>query len=42
MVPELTVCDVAVSLVFYRQLGFQVRYQRSAPDFAYLTLGLDN
>ncbi len=29
MVPELTVRDVAVSLAFYRVLGFAVRFQRS-------------
>ena len=33
MVPELTVRDIAVSLAFYRLLGFAVRFQRSEPDF---------
>ena len=33
MVPELMVRDVAVSLAFYRVLGFAVRFQRSEPDF---------
>ncbi len=39
MVPELTVRDIAVSLTFYRLLGFTVRFQRSEPDFVYLTRG---
>ncbi len=39
MVPELTVRDIAVSLAFYRLLGFAVRFQRSEPDFVYLTRG---
>jgi len=39
MVPELTVTSVAASLLFYGRLGFAVRYQRSNPAFAYLTLG---
>jgi hypothetical protein len=29
----------AVSLDFYRLVGFQVRFQRTNPNFAYLTLG---
>ena len=39
MVPELTVRDIAVSLAFYRLLGFAVRFQRSEPDFVYLIRG---
>lgn len=39
MVPELTVRDVAVSLVFYQLCGFTVRYQRRTPDFAYIERG---
>ncbi|MGR6748272.1 bleomycin resistance protein [Aeromonas veronii] len=37
MVPELSVTDLARSLVFYTGLlGFSVRYQRDDPPFAYL------
>jgi hypothetical protein len=39
MVPELTVTSVAASLLFHMRMGFAVRYQRSNPAFAYLTLG---
>jgi hypothetical protein len=39
MVPELTVMQFAVSLDFYRLVGFQVRFERTSPNFAYLTLG---
>jgi hypothetical protein len=39
MVPELTVMQFVVSLDFYRLFGFQVRFQRTNPNFAYLTLG---
>ena len=39
MVPELTVMQFAVSRDFYRRVGFQVRFQRTNPNFAYLTLG---
>ena len=39
MVPELTVMQFAVSLNFYRLVGFQVRFQRTNPNFANLTLG---
>ncbi|HDZ8845900.1 TPA: VOC family protein [Aeromonas veronii] len=37
MVPELSVTDLARSLVFYTGLlGFSVRYRRDDPPFAYL------
>lgn len=37
MVPELTVMNFEQSLRFYTEiLGFKVRNQRSAPNFAYL------
>lgn len=40
MVPELTVSDFNASLTFYVDvLGFSVMILRSAPDFAYLSLG---
>lgn len=39
MVAELTVTSVAASLLFYLRMGFAVRYQRTNPAFAYLTLG---
>ncbi|MFM7679420.1 MAG: bleomycin resistance protein [Roseiflexaceae bacterium] len=39
MVPELTVSDFAMSLVFYQLSGFHVRFQRDNPRFAYLTRG---
>lgn len=39
LVPEMTVTSVAASLLFYGRLGFAVRYQRTNPAFAYLTLG---
>jgi hypothetical protein len=32
MVPELSVTDVANSLVFYRTIGFLVRFRRADPD----------
>ena len=39
MVPELMVMQFAVSIEFYRLGGFQVRFTRTGPNFAYLTLG---
>ena len=40
LVPELLVSDHAASLDFYvRIIGFQVRYERAAENFAYLDLG---
>jgi len=39
LVPELTVTDVEASLNFYRTVGFHVRFVRTSPPFAYLTLG---
>jgi catechol 2,3-dioxygenase-like lactoylglutathione lyase family enzyme len=37
LVPELTVFDFGRSKFFYVDiLGFEIRYQRSGPDFAYL------
>lgn len=39
LVPELSVSDLEVSLNFYRTVGFQVRFVRTSPPFAYLTLG---
>ena len=39
MVPELTVASLDTSLDFYLAAGFNVRFQRSAPPFAYLELG---
>ncbi len=39
LVPELTVMDVATSLVFYEAVGFQVAFRRSDRPFAYLELG---
>ncbi len=39
MVPELSVSNLEKSIEFYRRCGFQVRYQRENPDFAYLELG---
>jgi len=39
MVPELSVTDVAESLVFYQAIGFSVRFRRADPDFAYIELG---
>lgn len=36
LVPELSVLDCRRSLVFYRMLGFQVRYDRPEEGFAYL------
>ena len=39
MVPELTVADFSRSRAFYVEvLGFDVRFERSDPDFAYLIL----
>lgn len=40
MVPELTVADIVSSRAFYVDvLGFDVRFERTDPDFAYLSLG---
>ncbi|WP_243392645.1 bleomycin resistance protein [Kinneretia aquatilis] len=39
MVPELAVSDLAASLHFYRACGFEVRFRRDDPPFAYLELG---
>jgi catechol 2,3-dioxygenase-like lactoylglutathione lyase family enzyme len=39
LVPELTVADLDVSLRFYTLIGFQVRFVRDDPPFAYLELG---
>ncbi|BFM06366.1 bleomycin resistance protein [Halioxenophilus aromaticivorans] len=40
LVPELLVRDFQYSLSFYCDLlGFDIRYQRSAPSFAYLQRG---
>ena len=39
MVPELSVTDVADSLVFYQAIGFSVRFRRVDPHFAYIELG---
>ena len=39
LVPELNVTDFAVSLGFYRALGWQVAYDRPEDEFAYLRLG---
>jgi predicted lactoylglutathione lyase len=39
LVPELTVGDLEVSLRFYKLIGFQIRFRRSDPLFAYLELG---
>tara|TARA_R110002020_G_scaffold220742_6_gene428643 strand:- start:1847 stop:2248 length:402 start_codon:yes stop_codon:yes gene_type:complete len=40
LVPELTVTDLATSLVFYRDLlGFSVRYSRLDEGFAFLDRG---
>ena len=39
LVPELTVSDLPVSLDFYESCGFNVRFRRSNPSFAYIELG---
>jgi catechol 2,3-dioxygenase-like lactoylglutathione lyase family enzyme len=39
LVPELSVTDLDASLNFYRTVGFQVRFVRTSPPFAYLVLG---
>ena len=39
LVPELTVSKLTVSLVFYKEAGFRVRFQRERPAFAYIELG---
>lgn len=39
LVPELTVRDLEDSLRFYSIIGFQPRFRRDNPPFAYLTLG---
>ena len=39
LVPELTVTNVEASLAFYAAAGFQVRYRRATPAFAYIELG---
>ena len=39
LVPELTVRNLEESLRFYLAAGFQVRFKRDAPPFAYLELG---
>jgi catechol 2,3-dioxygenase-like lactoylglutathione lyase family enzyme len=39
LVPELSVTDLEASLNFYRTVGFQVRFVRTSPPFAYLALG---
>ncbi|WP_220447460.1 bleomycin resistance protein [Nonomuraea deserti] len=36
LVPELICSDIQASLVFYRLLGFRVRYERPQERFAYL------
>ena len=39
LVPELGVTDVDASLDFYRAAGFNVRFRREQPPFAYRELG---
>ena len=39
LVPELTVTDLEASLVFYAAAGFQIRYRRTSPAFAYIEQG---
>lgn len=39
LVPELTVTDLEASLMFYAAAGFQIRYRRTTPPFAYLEQG---
>lgn len=39
LVPELTVTCVENSLKFYLAAGFEVRFKRTSPDFAYIESG---
>jgi catechol 2,3-dioxygenase-like lactoylglutathione lyase family enzyme len=39
LVPEITVANLAQSLKFYKIMGFSVRFERTAPAFAYIEFG---
>jgi catechol 2,3-dioxygenase-like lactoylglutathione lyase family enzyme len=37
LIPELYVSDFKKSLIFYTNIGFDIEYQRTDPDFAFLS-----